>query len=398
MYIYMGHMKYENTKPYEDHFWAKNRIDLVFDYVESVDTAKQNLKLKSGKSIDYDKLIIATGSKPNKFGWPGQDLNGMQGLYSFQDIELMEKNTKGIQKAVVVGGGLIGVEMAEMLHSRNIEVTFLVRESSFWNNVLPNQESNLINQQIRKHGIDLKLETELEEIIGDENGQVKGVKTKSGEEISCEFVGLTVGVSPNIDFLKNSELEIDRGVLVNEFLETNIPNIYAIGDCAQFQNSPAENRKHIEQVWYTGRIHGETLAQTICGNRTAYQPGNWFNSAKFFDLEYQTYGWVFPELKANESDFYWENSSGEKVLHFVFDKEKNTFIGVNAFGLRLRHEIMDQWLSEKKDMHYVLEHLHEANFDPEFYKKYESEIVGQFNRLFGTQLKSKRKRLFGLFS
>jgi NADPH-dependent 2,4-dienoyl-CoA reductase/sulfur reductase-like enzyme len=310
----------------------------------------------------------------------------------------MEQNSKDIKKAVIVGGGLIGIEMAEMLHSRNIEVTFLVRESSFWNNVLPNEESSLVNRHIKNHGIDLQLSTELKEIVGNGNERVKSVITQSGEEIPCQFVGLTVGVSPNINFLKDSEIETDKGVLVNEYLETNISNIYAIGDCAQFKNSPGENRRNIEQVWYTGRMHGETLAQTICAKKTAYQPGNWFNSAKFLDIEYQTYGWVFPKLKDNETDFYWEDTTEEKALHFVFDKEEQTFIGINTFGIRLRHDVFDQWLNENRSIHYVVENFQKANFDPEFYKNIEQDLIAEFNSKFGTTLKSKQKSgLFGLF-
>ena len=127
MYIYMGHMRYEHTKPYEDWFWKKNHIELVKDHVVRVSTPDKSLMLASGNTVHYDILIIATGSRSNKFGWPGQDLKGVQGLYSFQDLEAMESGTKNIHRAVVVGGGLIGIEMVEMLLSRKIEVTFLIR-------------------------------------------------------------------------------------------------------------------------------------------------------------------------------------------------------------------------------------------------------------------------------
>ena len=136
MYIYMGHMKFEHTKPYEDHFWIKNRIDLILEHVKSIDTDSKTLTFSNNNTLGYDILVLATGSKPNKFGWPGQDLKGVQGLYSFQDLETMEEYTSNIKRAIIVGGGLIGVEMAEMLLSRQIPVTFLVRENRFWGGVL----------------------------------------------------------------------------------------------------------------------------------------------------------------------------------------------------------------------------------------------------------------------
>jgi len=148
--------------------------------------------------------------------------------------------------------------MAEMLAYKNIEVTFLVRESGFWRNILPEEESEMVRRHIREHHFDLRLNTELEEIISDGSGKVKAVKTKSGEEIPCQFVGLTAGVSPNIDFLKGADLDLDRGILVDQLFQTNLKDVFAIGDCAQFREKPDKNRNLIEQVWYTGRMHGET--------------------------------------------------------------------------------------------------------------------------------------------
>ena len=164
MYIYMGHMKFENTKPYEDGFWAKNRINLKKGWVHNIDYDKKELVFENAEKLSYDKLVLATGSVSNKFGWPGQDLDGVRGLYSYQDLEYMETYTDGIERAVIVGGGLIGIEMAEMLLTRNIPVTFLVRENLFWNNVLPKEEASLITRHVKEHHVDLQLETELKEI------------------------------------------------------------------------------------------------------------------------------------------------------------------------------------------------------------------------------------------
>ncbi len=205
MYIYMGHMKYEHTKPYEDWFWDKNGINLIKKYVLKVDAEKKVIYFENKEQLSFDILILATGSKPNKFGWPGQELKGVQGLYSLQDLQLMEENTLQTKKAVIVGGGLIGVEMAEMFQSRDIQVTFLVRETQFWDNVLPEEEAILIGRHIKKHHIDLNLETELKEIIGVIMVRVKAVLTNKGKTNPCDFVGFTTGVSdPNIDFLKES--------------------------------------------------------------------------------------------------------------------------------------------------------------------------------------------------
>jgi NAD(P)H-nitrite reductase large subunit len=352
MYVYMGHMKFEHTQPYEKWFWKKNRIDLIHKFVTGINTLNKTIQFKDNSVLSFDKLVIATGSKPNKFGWPGQELNGVTGMYHKNDLENIERfapDNKTCKRAVIVGGGLIGIELAEMLHSRNISTTFLVREKSFWGNVLPSEESAVINKEITDNHIDLRLGVNLKEINADENGNIKSITiAETGEIIDCDLVGLTAGVTPNIDFLKASGIKTAKGIIVNRYLETNISNIYAIGDCAE-QEVAIDQRRPIEAVWYTGRMMGETLAQTICNIPTKYKPGHWFNSAKFFDIEYQTYGWVWSKPKENEARFYWEHESGKQCIHISYDKNTNVFIGINTFGIRMRHEFFDKTLTENKN-------------------------------------------------
>lgn len=394
MYIYMGHMRLEDTQPYEDWFWKKNRIDLKNAYVEKVDTPNKELIFIDGEKMAYDKLIIACGSKPNKFGWPGQDLDGVHGLYSLQDLEALERHSiDGINRAVIVGGGLIGLELAEMLHSRHIPTTFLVRESNYWNMVLPQEESTMVSRHIREHGIDLRLETELKEIWAKKDSKAEMIVTNKGEKIACEYVGLTAGVSPNIDFLRFGEIELGRGVLVNDYFETSVPDVYAIGDCAQMRD-PKPGRRPIEAVWYIGRMMGETLAYTICGKKMEYNPGIWFNSAKFLDIEYQVYGTVLAKAPEHHHSIYWEHADGKKSIRLVYDANTSIILGFNLMGVRYRHEVCEKWLKEETHVEEVLQNLGIANFDPEFYKQYEKEVIQIYNAQSGRDLKLEKKRSF----
>ncbi|UZH54196.1 FAD-dependent oxidoreductase [Salinimicrobium tongyeongense] len=376
MYVYMGHMKWEHLKPYEDWFWEENRIELKQAYVEKIEASSKMLFLRGGERIYYDKLILATGSVPRFLGIEGEDLKGVQGLVSKQDLELLEENTRTCKSAVIVGGGLIGVELAEMLHTRNIPVTMLIREKAFWQNVLPLQNAQFISRHIESHGIILKHETELKEIKGT-NGRVTSVKTSAGEQIDCDLLGISVGVKPNITFLEGSEIEIDHGILVDPYLQTNITDVYAIGDCAQHKE-PKNGRKDIEAVWYTARMMGETVAQTICGKPFPYNPGHWFNSAKFFEIEFQTYGYVSANPGEHEQHLHWEHPDGTKAVTIAYHPENFRFFGINTFGIRMRHEVLDRWLTDERDLEFILSHLREANFDPEFYDRYEKEIFSSF--------------------
>jgi len=377
MYIYMGHMRFEDTKPYEDWFWKKNKINLLFDWVENIDFEHDRLQCNKTGTLTYDVLVLATGSKPNMFGWPGQDLKGAQGLYSLQDLQKLESLSPNLREAVIVGGGLIGVELAEMLHSRKIHVEYLVREPSFWGNVLSKPEGELIEDHLQNHGISLRLSTELVSITDDGSGHVRGIVTSDGDQIHCQFVGLCTGVSPNLNLFQNSSLLIGRGVIVDRHFRTNIENVYAIGDCAEF-SSPPSGRSKVEQVWYTGKMHGITAAYNICGQLTVYDPGPWFNSAKFFDIEYQTYGEVPPELHDAQADFFWRDKKGLSALRVVWEKSTGQFLGLSSFGLRISHAVMDSWLRQSKNISFIMKNIHLAAFDPELNKDKLPEIKAEF--------------------
>jgi NAD(P)H-nitrite reductase large subunit len=386
MYVYMGHMKWEHLQPYEASFWDDNKITLIHERITGLNSSKKEVILATDLRLSYRSLVLATGSKPNRLDLPGINALGVQGLYHKKDLEQLERLTPSIQSAVVVGGGLIGVELAEMLHSRGIEVHFLIRENAFWNTILPKEEAQMIGAHIEAHGVKLYCNTELKAIETDAENRVRGVITHKEEQLPCQFVGLTIGVHPNIDCFRNSGLETDRGILVDEQLTTNLPDVYAIGDCAQLRNPP-KGRKATEAVWYSGRMMGETLAETLSGNPQTYTPGPWFNSAKFFDIEYQTYGLVGPQETAIEAHWYWQHPKQNCSFRVAYNKANRQFLGVHSLGIRLRHKIFHQWLLNEKSIDQVMEALTQAHFDAEFSTIHLKTIQAAYfkNRLQTTQ-------------
>lgn len=373
MYVYMGHMKFSHLKPYEDSFWKKNRIDLILDHVTAADLKNKTLTLKKGELLAWDKLLIATGSTPNIPGWPGSDLRGVQCLYSYQDLELLEMNTHApdtppkdqrVRKSVIAGGGLIGMELAEMLLSRNISVTMIVREKSYWGNVLPREEGEIVRKHMEDHGVEFRFNEEIREIRGNASGTVASVVTVKGEEMECEFAGITTGVSPNIGVFRNTPIDQDRGILVNSKMETGHDDVYAAGDCVEMREVRA-GRKKIEQVWYTGRMMGEVAGINLTGGTAEYRPGPWFNSTKFFDIEFQVYGRIDTEAAVGEDCFFWQDGKG-RSLRLQFIKKNLQLTGVCSLGIRLRHEVIHAWLEKPVSTDYFLENWNRVVFDPEF--------------------------------
>jgi NADPH-dependent 2,4-dienoyl-CoA reductase/sulfur reductase-like enzyme len=376
MYVFMGHLRYQDTKPFEDRHWGEQRIDLVRAWVRALDLERRRLVLEGAPPLGWDRLLLATGSKPNRFGWPGQDLDGVQGLYGLPDLVRLHETCKRTRSAVIVGGGLIGIELAEMLHSRGIRVTFLVRERSYWDNVLPAEESRLVNDVIRERGIELRLATELAAILDDGAGRCAGVRTGQGERIECQLVGLTAGVSPNLDLVRGTKIPLGRGILVDRSLRTGVPDVFAAGDCAEIVD-PGNPRGLIQQVWYTGKKQGELVADVIAGDERLYEPGHWFNSAKFFDLEYQVYGQVNANVPGERS-LYWEHRDRRHSVRIVHVGGR--VIGFNLMGIRWRHAVCERWLAEGRTLAHVLPRLCEAHFDPEFFRRHEADVAATFAR------------------
>lgn len=382
MYVYMGHLTAEQTEPYERAVWKDSSINRIRGRVTRINRKIKQLKIDvyaSGTQLlNYDILVIATGSKPRFLDWPNAHLKGITGLYHLKDLEYIEQLTstqEHCKNALIVGGGLIGVELAEMLHSRKIDVKMLIRESLFWSSVLPDTDALLVQKHIESRGIEIIPNSELKGFIATDHSHVKGVELSNGRCIDTQFVGVCIGVTPNIDFLKESEIEMDQGILVNEYLQTNDPFIFAIGDCAQLRQSHP-SRRALEAVWYVARKMADTLSKHFMEGPVAYTQAHWFNSAKFFDLEYQTYGQVSNSSKRKNSEhqFHWHNASMTKGMTLAYEAHTRLFLGVNSLGIRLKQSVFEDWLDESATIDQVVDQIEKAHFDTEFSKNHAKDL------------------------
>ena len=209
-------------------------------------------------------------------------------------------------------------------------------------------------------------------------GRVGAIVDSRGDRVEVGFVGLTAGVRPNLAICSGSGLDTDRGVLVDRTLQTSHPDVYAAGDCAQIK-TPEGQRDLIQAVWYTGRMQGEVAARNLLGASEEYDNGIWFNSAKFFDLEYQVYGDV-PSAKAAEQleSLYWEAADRRHSCRLTMRDGK--LAGVNLLGVRMRHRVCERWIAEERSIDFVLKNLRQAMFDPELYRRWDKDIAATMKR------------------
>lgn len=386
MYVYMGHLTLKQTEPYERGLWNDSAINRIRGRVTALNRSAKQLKIdehsRGARLLNYDMLVIATGSKPRLLDWPNSHLSGISGLYHLTDLEKIEsytQNHRHCKNALVVGGGLIGVELAEMLHSRKIDVKILIREPLFWSSVLPDTDALLVQKHLESRGVEIVSNTEIKGFLTHDKTRVSGVELSGNCHLEAQFVGVSIGVEPNISFLKESGLETNQGILVNEHLQTSDKSIFAIGDCAELKQSDPK-RRALEAVWYVARKMADALSEHLINGPFTYVQGHWFNSAKFFDLEYQTYGQVSNSSKRKNSEqhFHWHNPRMTKGLTLVFEAHSRIFLGVNAFGIRLKQSAFEHWLDQSASIDTVIKELETAHFDTEFSKNYTKELRHAF--------------------
>ncbi len=377
MYVFCGQLELRATEPYDRGLYERMGFERVRGRVQHVDTTAKALQFEDGQSLGYDKLLLAVGSKARPAPWPGSAGPGVHYFVNLRDLEGLDRDAKAGQRAVVIGGGLIGVELAEILEHRGLHVTFVIRENWYFPLALDKHESALVAEHMRHEGVEVRLGVNVEEVLRTLEGRVRGVKV-DGHEIPGEIVASAIGVVPNTGFLDRSGLSLSKAgaIEADDALRASAPDVWTAGDCANVTWADASRRP--EQLWYTARDQGRVAAQAMLGDDVRYRRGTWYNSAKFFDLEWTTAGFVPALLNFDNTPL----DPGRDVRTWFqrvpgrFESQKivlkgDRVVGFNMLGSRFRHEPMLEWIHERRGLDYVLAHLHEAQFDEEFSRRFQ---------------------------
>lgn len=299
---------------------AKNIVAKVNTEVTKIDRKAKtidyrNLITGEKSSMEYDKLVIATGATSRRPPIPGIELEGISALSSMPDADYLRKvSDEGkIKKAVVIGGGLIGIETVEALHLAGIEVT-LVELLPQLLTFLDRHLARLVQQHVQSKA-NVILENGVSAFIG-ENGKLTAVKLNNGTELPCDLAVLAIGVTPNSKLAKDAGLEISErgGVVVDEYMQTSDPDIYALGDCVEIPNLITKNKVHApfgDLANLQGRVVGENL---IKGNVAKFEGTIQTGVCKVFDYVAGTTG--LNEQNARKNGF----NDIETVINVSLDK------------------------------------------------------------------------------
>lgn len=354
MYVFMNQLSEKEIVPYPLSFYEENQIQLMQATIIGIDVLKNTLITHENHRLVYDFLLIASGSKPNIPDWAKTKWKGIHNFYHWQDLLSLKSDIPLTKQPVVIGGGLIASELVEMMNYAHKKPKLLIRESRFGQHFLPKEESLLVHNIFRQKEIPLYTNTTIKMLKPSNQGEsFYTLSAENGLTFSTDFIGLGTGVLPNIDFLKDSPLQINRGILVNNRMQTNIENIYAAGDCAEL-NTFLPLRKPIEANWSVAKNMGKIAGKNLAGKPATYLQGIWHNTAKFFNLEFHLCGQV---TTSNSNSYFYQNTNKSHSLRLAFDPTSKQLLGVLAMGLRIDYALIQKWLTTGTSIEMALKNL-----------------------------------------
>ena len=241
------------------------------------------IELHNGQQLRFDRLLIATGASAARIDVPGADLKGVVKLDNLDDARRILSLTRGRPKAVVVGGGITALEMVEGFVARGVKTHYFLRRERYWHNILDETEAQIVERRLMDHGVQIHYHTELAEVLG-KRGKVRGVRTKDGNVIDCQLIGIAIGIRPRKELAQDCHnLEIDRGILVDEFLQTSAKDIFAAGDVAQVYD-PFTGKSILDSLWGPARSQGSIAGLNMAGGHHVYSKPVAFNVTRLAGL------------------------------------------------------------------------------------------------------------------
>jgi 3-phenylpropionate/trans-cinnamate dioxygenase ferredoxin reductase subunit len=251
---------------------ADKGIDLRLEtVVTAVDTKGKTVTLDDGAELPYDAVMICTGGRPTPYPAPGADqvADRIYGFQTLDDTEALSQKIAASHNAVVVGGSFIAYELAEGFRHRSLQVSWIQRGPRFLRRVLDEEGGKMVDFLAREAGVETLYNTEVE-AVASANNHIN-VKTNTGRELSVDMLGYGLGLRMYEQFLEGTGVEHDNGVVVDEYLKTNVKDVYAGGDIARFTDLMLDGRKNQMGTWDNSEAHGKVIAQNMLGGKVAHK-------------------------------------------------------------------------------------------------------------------------------
>ncbi len=291
----------ETMKYRGDQFWKRNNVQILTGRTAvKIDFTKKQVEVDGGDKIDFEKLLIATGGRPFIPRMEGGDKDGVFTFTELSSVESIESKLEKCESAVVIGGGLIGVSATEALVKRGIKVTLVELKDKILNLILDPRASEIAERVLREAGVTIITGQTVQQIIGrkDDEMAVGGVIMTDSTKISCDIVVVAIGVIPRTELVKETDVKINRGILVDKFMGTNIPDVYACGDVAEAHDFLL-NRNRLLPLWPLAHLGGRVAGYNMAGKKVEYFGGTVMSALKYFDLPIISVGMMNQEYSGD---------------------------------------------------------------------------------------------------
>jgi NADPH-dependent 2,4-dienoyl-CoA reductase/sulfur reductase-like enzyme len=326
-YYLIDHINEKGTylRKSDSHF-ADAGIDVVRDRVSSVDTKNKKLSLEDGSSVDYDKLLIATGSHPIRPPISGMDLPGVLSCWTLEDGRNIAARAKKGSNVVLMGAGFIGCIILEALASRGVNLTVIEMEDRMVPRMMDQNSGNLIKKWCQDKGVTVYTSTRVESIK--EDGKSLKVALDSGETVDADVVISATGVKSNIQFLEGSGIETEFGVLVNNRLQSSDADVYAAGDVCQGKDF-STGEYSVQAIQPTAADHGRIAAMNMMGKETIHQGSINLNVLDTLGLISSSYGLWMGVDGGDSAELY----DPERYRYISLQFEDDVLVGAQSLGL-----------------------------------------------------------------
>lgn len=250
-------------------WYEEKNINLISNQkAVSLNAIDKTIVLENQQIIKYHKLLLSTGGRARKLKKTGADKKNIYYLRTLKDAQGIINAVKKSQRAVVVGGGFVGFEMTDMLKTAGLETSLIIREKNFWEKALDLKTSSLIEKEMKKAGVEIFKESEIEKILGEEN--VEEIFFSDGKKIPCDLLVIGIGLEYDLNWLQQAGIETNKGIVANEFMETNQPDIWTAGDAAEFNDLIIGEKVQLGN-WANAQMQGIVAGKNMSGEKTAYQ-------------------------------------------------------------------------------------------------------------------------------
>jgi len=318
-------------------FYDQNNITfLPGKKVRRLEMSQRIAQLDGGDQVSWNKLLLALGGKPIVPSMKGDDKRGIFTFTTLDDAKSIDKFLDNAQKALVIGGGLIGISATEALVKRGIEVTVVEMKERILNTIIDEQASSIAEKVLKHAGIEIITNHTVSKITG--RNTVQGVILDNGDNIPCDLVLVAIGVSPRFQLVQDTGIEVNRGIVVDEHMSTNLPDVYACGDVVEADDFIYQQKRPIP-IWPSAYIGGRIAGNNMAGVADEYAGGTPMNSLNYFGIDIASAGMpVAPEDDTYEIISKQEGDTYKKVILkddiivgmvFVGDIEKSGIV----FGL-----------------------------------------------------------------